>query len=155
MLIALQTEFPEDEVRDFQCQLKDIEKELGSSQALEPSDQTLEEQYVARLEHINYTTEQRYRGKDLVLDFLARVMLWSEIMMQRKGEIQERFQDKVEELWKLRNTLEKLHLTQAWSLRETDLYSYQRRLDRFDESRVDGVFVDAEGRPAELYEQRV
>jgi hypothetical protein len=155
MLIALQTEFPEDEVRDFQRQLKDIEKELGSSQALEPSDQTLEEQYVARLEHINYTTEQRYRGKDLVLDFLARVMLWSEIMMQRKGEIQERFQDKVEELWKLRNTLEKLHLTQAWSLRETDLYSYQRRLDRFDESRVDGVFVDAEGRPAELYEQRV
>lgn len=46
-------------------------------------------------------------------------------------------------------------MTQAWSLRETDLYGYQRKLDRFDEARVDGNFVDADGKPAELYEQRV
>lgn len=48
-----------------------------------------------------------------------------------------------------------MNLTQAWSLRETDLYSYQRQLDRIDESRVDGNFLDAEGKPADLHSQRV
>lgn len=47
-----------------------------------------------------------------------------------------------------------MNLTQAWSLRETDLYSYQRQLDRIDEARVDGNFIDAEGRPADLHAQR-
>ncbi len=55
----------------------------------------------------------------------------------------------------IRNELEKLSLTQAWSLRETDLYDFQRQLDQIDESRVDGNFYDKEGRPAELYVQRV
>ncbi len=55
----------------------------------------------------------------------------------------------------IRNKLEKLSLTQAWSLRETDLYDYQRQLDKIDESRIDGNFVDAEGAFAELYVQRV
>jgi hypothetical protein len=55
----------------------------------------------------------------------------------------------------IRNRLEKLSLTQAWSLRETDLYDFQRQLDKIDESRIDGNFVDAEGNFAELYVQRV
>jgi len=45
-------------------------------------------------------------------------------------------------------------LTQAWSLRETDLYAYQRQLDRVDESRKDGNFLDADGKPADLHAQR-
>ena len=55
----------------------------------------------------------------------------------------------------IRNELEKLSLTQAWSLRETDLYDFQRELDQIDESRVDGNFRDRDGHPAELYVQRV
>jgi hypothetical protein len=55
----------------------------------------------------------------------------------------------------IRSKLEKLTLTQAWSLRETDLWDFQRQLDRIDEARVDGNFFDALGRPAEIYEQRV
>lgn len=55
----------------------------------------------------------------------------------------------------IRNKLEKLTLTQAWSLRETDLWDFQRQLDRIDEARVDGNFFDALGRPSEIYEQRV
>lgn len=54
----------------------------------------------------------------------------------------------------IRNKLEKLSLTQAWSLRETDLYDFQRQLDKIDEARVDGNFLDSEGKPAELYVQR-
>jgi hypothetical protein len=55
----------------------------------------------------------------------------------------------------IRNKLEKLSLTQAWSLRETDLYDYQRQLDKIDESRINGNFYDSEGNPADLYVQRV
>lgn len=65
-----------------------------------------------------------------------------------------RFKDTFDNLSSIRNQLEKLSLTQAWSLRETDLYSYQRKLDRADEARVNGNFLDSEGKPADLYEQR-
>jgi hypothetical protein len=46
-------------------------------------------------------------------------------------------------------------MTQAWSLRETDLFMWQRKLDRIDDSRRDGNFFDAEGRPADIHAQRV
>lgn len=42
-----------------------------------------------------------------------------------------------------------------WALREADLYDYQRQLDRIDESRVDGNWLDEDGNKAELYVQRV
>ena len=76
-------------------------------------------------------------------------------MAFRDGKIDERFKTIYDKLIGIRNQLEKLSLTQAWSLRETDLYSYQRQLDRIDESRVDGNFHDAQGRPADLHAQRV
>jgi hypothetical protein len=65
------------------------------------------------------------------------------------------FQSTYKTLVGIRNDLEKLSLTQAWSLRETDLYDYQRQLDRIDESRINGNFQDKDGNPAELYVQRV
>ena len=73
----------------------------------------------------------------------------------RRGKIDERYSDLYDKLREIRNQLERLELTQAWSLRETDLYSYQRQLDRIDESRVDGNFLDVDGKPAELHAQRV
>lgn len=50
--------------------------------------------------------------------------------------------------------LEKLQLTQVWSLRETDLYGYQRKLDRIDESRVNGQFISSQNKKADVYEHR-
>lgn len=67
----------------------------------------------------------------------------------------EQFQQTFATLVDIRNKLEKKTLTQAWSLRETDLYDYQRTLDKIDELRVDGNFHDEQGNPAELYVQRV
>lgn len=77
------------------------------------------------------------------------------LLLSSKGEMPESFKPTYQILVDIRNKLEKLSLTQAWSLRETDLYDYQRQLDKFDESRVDGNFVDSEGSFAELYVQRV
>lgn len=117
-------------------------------------------------------------GKEIVRDLLERTILWSEIITSRyvpsipriikytphiktdtnnnrQGMMDARFKDSFDSLANIRNQLEKLSLTQAWSLRETDLYSYQRKLDNADAARVDGNFVCADGRPADLYEQRV
>lgn len=74
--------------------------------------------------------------------------------LPRRGKIDPRFQDQFDRLLKIRNTLENASLTQAWSLRETDLYDFQRTLDRVDEARVDGQFLDAEGKPSDLHAQR-
>lgn len=60
-----------------------------------------------------------------------------------------------DKLYEIRNQLERLSLTQAWSLRETDLYNYQRQLDRVDGSRVNGNFEDSTGYKADLHAQRV
>jgi len=72
----------------------------------------------------------------------------------RQGKIDERFQDTYESLRDIRDRLEQMNLTHAWSLRETDLFSFQRQLDRIDESRVNGNFLDVHGNPADLYAQR-
>jgi hypothetical protein len=68
----------------------------------------------------------------------------------------ENFQETFDKLLAIRNNLESRALLQAWSLRETDLYSFQRQLDRIDESRSeDGSFLDSAGVPADLQTQRV
>ena len=77
------------------------------------------------------------------------------ILASRQGNIDERFKPTYEKLCSIRNHLEKLSITQAWSLRETDLYDYQRQLDRIDESRVNGNFEDSLGNKADLHAQRV
>ena len=116
-------------------------------------------------------------GQDIVIGLLDRCFLWSEIVLKRyppptlaisdnicfshinddyrKGKIDERFKPTYDKLVDIRNQLERLSLTQAWSLRETDLYNFQRQLDRVDESRVNGNFEDPTGYKADLHAQRV
>lgn len=112
-------------------------------------------------------------GQAIVAELLDRCFLWSGIVLtrcacpehpseipkanshDRKGKIDERFRTTYDKLYEIRNQLERLSLTQAWSLRETDLYNYQRQLDRVDESRIDGNFEDSTGYKADLHAQRV
>ncbi|KAB5554412.1 hypothetical protein GE09DRAFT_964565 [Coniochaeta sp. 2T2.1] len=93
-------------------------------------------------------------GSDEVSELVERCLLWSQIVLDRKGEIPEPFLPTYKVLVSIRNELDKLSITPAWSLREADLYDFQRQLDRIDESRIDGNFLDDEGKPAELYVQR-
>jgi hypothetical protein len=73
----------------------------------------------------------------------------------RKGQVEERFQEQYSRILEIKNQLERLSMTQAWSLRETDLFQFQRKLDRIDEARVNGNFIDSTGQPADLHTQRV
>jgi hypothetical protein len=94
-------------------------------------------------------------GQDLVVPLLKRCLMFADIVEQKQGKIDERFKETYEKLIEIRNHLERLTMTQAWSLRETDLYMWQRKLDRIDDSRRDGNFFDAEGHAADLHAQRV
>ena len=110
-------------------------------------------------------------GQERVVPLLNRCLKFTEIVEQkyirsddwegrrltarREGKIDERFQDTYDKLLEIRNQLERLTMTQAWSLRETDLFMWQRKLDRIDDSRQDGNFFDLDGHPADLHAQRV
>ncbi|KIW52810.1 hypothetical protein PV05_08429 [Exophiala xenobiotica] len=93
-------------------------------------------------------------GQDLVVPLLNRCLKFTDMVEERQGKIDERFKDVYDKLIEIRNQLERLTMTQAWSLRETDLFMWQRKLDRIDDSRRDGNFFDAEGHPADLHAQR-
>ena len=73
----------------------------------------------------------------------------------REGKITESFREVLDNLLAIRSKLEKLSLMHNWSLRQIDLYEYERQLVAIDEARVDGKFVDAEGNPGDIFMQRV
>ncbi|KAI1126317.1 hypothetical protein F5Y10DRAFT_213850 [Nemania abortiva] len=94
------------------------------------------------------------QGSDGVSALLERCQLYTGIVLERGGKFPDKWRPIYDVLIGIRNELDKLSLTQAWSLRETDLYDFQRQLDKIDESRVDGNWLDDDGQPAELYVQR-
>ncbi|KAL9590760.1 MAG: hypothetical protein Q9203_000398 [Teloschistes exilis] len=127
--------FPVSEVQGFQDQLHEIQATMVDGKFLAG----------------NSTTPA---GQKVATDLLSRCLLWSDLVLSRQGKIDERFKMTYDKLCDIRNQLEKLSITQAWSLRETDLYDYQRRLDRIDESRISGNFEDSAGNKADLHAQR-
>lgn len=72
----------------------------------------------------------------------------------RGGEIPDSFKPLYTRLVRIRNDLDKLSITGRWALREADLYDFTRELDWIDEQRINGNWVDEDGREAELYVQR-
>ncbi|KAJ6437196.1 integral membrane protein [Purpureocillium lavendulum] len=94
------------------------------------------------------------KGGPEICDLYNRCLKWSDLVLERKGQVAEQWRPTYDALVGIRNDLEKLSLTQAWSLRETDLYDFQRQLDKIDENREAGNFYDERGRPADLWTQR-
>ncbi|KAI1081211.1 hypothetical protein F5B20DRAFT_78968 [Whalleya microplaca] len=94
------------------------------------------------------------KGSDDVSNLLERCLLYTQIVLEKNGQFPDKWRPIYDVLVGIRNELDKLSLTQAWSLRETDLFDYQRQLDKIDESRVDGNWLDENRQPAELYVQR-
>ncbi|KAI1808101.1 hypothetical protein F4811DRAFT_549193 [Daldinia bambusicola] len=94
------------------------------------------------------------KGSESISKLVDRCLDYTKIVLERNGQFPDKWKPLYDVLVGIRNDLDKLSLTQAWSLRETDLYDYQRQLDRIDESRVNGNWLDDQGQPAELYVQR-
>ncbi|KAL5120126.1 hypothetical protein ACEQ8H_001951 [Pleosporales sp. CAS-2024a] len=152
------SKFPNEEVDEYHKELLKVQEELKEHGILayETTGSTEEKlaEMVDRMQIAAANPESAPSAKDLLGTLLRRNLLWVTLIKSKQGRIAPAFQDTYDKLLAIRNKLEKLSLTQAWSLRETDLWDFQRQLDRIDESRIDGNFFDALGRPAEIYEQR-
>ncbi|CAB4254071.1 similar to Saccharomyces cerevisiae YPL260W Putative substrate of cAMP-dependent protein kinase (PKA) [Maudiozyma barnettii] len=57
----------------------------------------------------------------------------------------ENLQKIYDELIDIKTTLENLMITRRWTLRETDLFSYQKRLSAVDAKRINGKFPTSDG----------
>ncbi|KKY32543.1 hypothetical protein UCDDA912_g07437 [Diaporthe ampelina] len=134
-LANTKAKFNTTEVKKLQTQLKEIDAQRQDGKFLTADGQVA-------------------KGSDEVSELLNRVLMWSDIVLERKGVIPEQWRSVYDVLIGIRNDLDKFSITPAWSLRETDLYDYQRQLDKIDEARVDGNWLGEEGKPAELYVQR-
>lgn len=133
--VNTRSKFSAKEVSGLRDQLKKIEDSMKDGNLVDSNGTPFENQQDVKL-------------------LLHRCWRWTEIVLEREGKIDERFQEQYERLLEIRNQLDRLSVTQAWSLRETDLFVYQRKLDRIDEGRVNGNFVDADGKPADIHAQR-
>jgi hypothetical protein len=149
--------YPAAEVEGFKKQLLEIELNLNQQGRKSSYDASAtEESLMERLRSATtIVSNEPPSGEKLVRDLLWRNLAWVDIIQQKQGKIDERFEEIYVKLLGIRNKLEKLHLTQAWSLRETELYGYQRQLDRIDEARINGNFFDARGSSADIHTQRV
>jgi hypothetical protein len=67
----------------------------------------------------------------------------------RNDEVPMTLQPIYDRLSEIKSQLEHLVLTHRWTLRETDLWNYQVTLKEIDRLRVDGKFVDSEGKQPE------
>ncbi|KAI7786424.1 hypothetical protein LA080_003666 [Diaporthe eres] len=134
-LANTKAKFNTSEVKKLQAQLKEIDTQRQDGKFLTADGQVA-------------------KGSNVVSELLNRVLMWSDIVLERKGVIPEQWRSVYDVLIGIRNDLDKFSITPAWSLRETDLYDYQRQLDKIDEARVDGNWLDEDGKPAELYVQR-
>lgn len=115
--------------------------------------ESMEARYQELIEHQQDALSQS--PKQLVMDLYERCILWSSLIEKNPLYVDPEFNDVYKKLKSIRDNLESRSLLQAWSLRETDLYDFQRQLDRIDESRtVDGNFVSAQGKKACLQTQR-
>ncbi|KAF2719511.1 hypothetical protein K431DRAFT_305110 [Polychaeton citri CBS 116435] len=150
------SKFPAKDVADFKQQILKIQDEIhgDASKRLQESGLPAEQLYAEKLAQLSLTDGGVRDGPTVVKGLLARCILWVEIIQEKQGRIDPHFDDTYNKLRSIRNQLEQMNLTHAWSLRETDLYSFQRQLDRIDEARVNGNFLDAEHRPADLHTQR-
>ncbi|KAF2220077.1 hypothetical protein BDZ85DRAFT_31609 [Elsinoe ampelina] len=147
------SKYPAKEVKELNDQLLQISEQLHAGDGTHEG-KSAEEAYAERLAQISLSETGPQDGESVVKTLLARCLIWREIIEKKQGKIDERFRDTYDKLREIRDRLDQMNLTHAWSLRETDLYSYQRQLDRIDESRVDGNFLDHEGKPADLHAQR-
>ncbi|KAF9978162.1 hypothetical protein BGZ73_003543 [Actinomortierella ambigua] len=66
-------------------------------------------------------------------------------LLATKERVPKELNDIYQRLLSIRTDLERLVLTQRWTLRETDLWQYGIQLNEISSMRVDGKFVDREG----------
>lgn len=147
-------EFPARDVKNLKAQLLEIEAE-GLAKGIISNTRPLWERYAVLPQEPSILVGTPQTGESLITNLLIRCLVWVEIVEEKQGKIDESFRETYNRLLLTRNNLEKLLLTQAWSLREINLYYFFQELESIDDARIEGgKFVGEGGKVSELYEQR-
>ncbi|CAO1617232.1 unnamed protein product [Parajaminaea phylloscopi] len=88
-------------------------------------------------------------GQAILVGLLEECFEICHDVVVRNDEVPMTLQPIYDRLTEIKGQLEHLVLTHRWTLRETDLWNYQVTLKEIDRLRVDGKFVDSEGKQPE------
>ncbi|KAM3584559.1 hypothetical protein VKS41_003368 [Umbelopsis sp. WA50703] len=88
-------------------------------------------------------------GQALVVGLLEQLFEETHDLMASTDSISESLTPIADRLKEIKGQLERLSLTHRWTLRETDLYTFQLQLQEIEKLRVNGKFVDSEGKVPE------
>ncbi|KAH8550871.1 hypothetical protein BGW37DRAFT_496268 [Umbelopsis sp. PMI_123] len=84
-------------------------------------------------------------GQALVVGLLEQLFEEAHDLMASTDSVSESLVPIADRLKEIKSQLERLSLTHQWTLRETDLYTFQQQLQEIEKLRVGGKFLDAEG----------
>ncbi|KAK7206238.1 hypothetical protein BZA70DRAFT_128058 [Myxozyma melibiosi] len=114
------------ELKKLQEELRNIENQRVDGNFLSPDGNIPDGQNVLNglLEECHNVLNDFFARKELVADSLRPIY---------------------DQLVEMKNQLEGMMLTHRWTLRETDLYNYQQKLQAIDDMRVNGSFLDEDG----------
>ncbi|CAN6624687.1 cu(2+) suppressing and bleomycin sensitive protein 1 [Trichomonascus vanleenenianus] len=115
-----------------------------SPSSLKPLSKELQNLEAQRVDgkFVNPDTGEPYRGQAAVSGLLEKChTLIADFSAGQEGHhVDPSIRPIYDQLVELKSALENLLVTHRWTLRETDLYFYQRQLQQIDESRVNGIF---------------
>ncbi|KAJ6258427.1 hypothetical protein Dda_6467 [Drechslerella dactyloides] len=83
-------------------------------------------------------------GQEVTTDLLEKCRFIADSIANRTLKVDPTFTKIYESLSAIKGKLEQLMLTQAWSMRETDLFEILEQLRQIDGGRVDGLFVGSD-----------
>ncbi|KAJ1983788.1 hypothetical protein H4R33_004623 [Dimargaris cristalligena] len=126
VILSTQKHFDAAQIRDIQSQLRELDNQRDDGKFL-AADGTIpagQAQVVGLLEQCFDEVHELLASSDSIAESLKPI---------------------ADRLIDIKQSLEKLVLTHRWTMRETDLWSYQVQLDEIDKMRKDGKFYDADG----------
>ncbi|CAO3687540.1 unnamed protein product [Umbelopsis vinacea] len=88
-------------------------------------------------------------GQALVVGLLEQLFEETHDLMASTDNVSESLTPIADRLKEIKSQLERLSLTHRWTLRETDLYTFQLQLQEIEKLRVGGKFLDSEGKVPE------
>ncbi|KAL1924235.1 uncharacterized protein VTP21DRAFT_7270 [Calcarisporiella thermophila] len=87
-------------------------------------------------------------GQAVVVGLLEECFEESHNLLAFQGDLDYSLRPVGERLMDIKTQLDRLLLTHRWTLRETDLWTYQQQLAEINSMRKDGKFLDSSGQPA-------
>ena len=122
---------PKGEVKQLQEELRKIDGKRVDGKFLGPGGSSVPE------------------GQEMLAGLLESCFELSNDILVRNSTVSPTLQPIYDRLLETKHQLEHLEQRHRWSLRETDLWTYHVTLKEIDRMRVDGKFVDSEGRQPE------